>query len=402
MPSHNKGSPPKLEVTAVGDWRTSYYSDRGPRLACRLTHPPTGFTDSVPITVRTQTRDNVCSLPLIVKQEFQGNSMKCWKHTFTIRAKGGTFGGKIGTIIVRARIRKEMEEWLAALNNHKNKDRTFKGKLWLKPSEEYCFFTLHGNTLSMRKAEATAVVANWELQPPSNKELDGCANHYERTLTLRAENRWQATVIFGFQLGFFMGPQQFVSSAPPQFGIRPVRSPWFEVTSSNRHTNRDTAGNRRGASSAADTKAASMKTTKKSSPGVASSRNLLSSSRTLQSAKGVFADAGAISAAKHNKLKHPSQQQTFMRDTRTLNHDRNHAHNLAMTSRSINMSMGGSTSIGGTLLKSREKRSREAMSTRGNRKPPALSTQQRVTSLRSMHSLESTQSSSSGQTRDTR
>jgi hypothetical protein len=114
-------APPKLELVAVGGWKDGYFADRGPRLTCRLTHVPAGFS-SVPITVRTQTRDNVCSLPLVVKQELQGNSMKNWQHVFTILATPG--GASSGTLLlVKAKTRKNMEEWLAALNNPKKEAR---------------------------------------------------------------------------------------------------------------------------------------------------------------------------------------------------------------------------------------------------------------------------------------
>jgi len=237
------GPAPKLEILAVGGWKDGYFADRGPRLMCRLIHPPSNAS-SVPITVRTQTKDNVSSAPLVVKQELQGNSMKNWQHVFTILAVDSKTG-KPTELLVKAKTRKNMDEWLAALNSHKREARRISGALWLKPNEERRHFTLSDTTLSMSKAETTPVVATWTIKASKNADDEGYAKHVEKTLTLLAENRWQTTVVFGFQLGFFMNHQQFVATAPSEFGIKPVRTQWFEVKSSNRHTNRDNGRDRK-------------------------------------------------------------------------------------------------------------------------------------------------------------
>eukprot|EP00750_Incisomonas_marina_P026290 INCI5892.6.p1 GENE.INCI5892.6~~INCI5892.6.p1 ORF type:complete len:1025 (+),score=147.95 INCI5892.6:330-3077(+) len=289
------GPPPKLEVFAVGGWKDGYFCDRGPRLTCRLTHPPAGVT-SLPITVRTQTRDGVSSLPLVVKQEVMGSSMKNWQHVFTIRATtvptNTSARPEPAQVLVKAKTRKSMEQWLTAINNPKKSARKLAGVLWLKPNEELRHFRLEGDTLSMSSAESTPVLATWTIAASSNPD-NACAKHFERTLTLRAENRWQTTVVFAFQLGFFISPQQFVATAPKQYNIRPATTQWFEVRSSNRHTGRDGAskatarkrgGGRkgRGAASSADD-SSSSKTASSGSSSASSSATSADSPRSAAS-----------------------------------------------------------------------------------------------------------------------
>ena len=195
MPSNNI----KLEVAAVGGWKEAYFCDRGPRITCRLTHPPGTDSTSIPITIRTQTRSGTSSMPLIVKQELQGNSMKNWQHVFTIRSSKKAMSApaaaaakrdqgrapELAQLLVKAKTRKNMEEWISSLNNPRTEARRFAGVLWLKPSEERRHFTLTGDILYMRNAETTPVVASWTVKAPSSDApADACAHQVGAGLVL--------------------------------------------------------------------------------------------------------------------------------------------------------------------------------------------------------------------------